>query len=74
MKGVVDSPDVSREEGTSGMVTGRKTLIFPSRGWRALDLREIWNYRELLDSRRAGHQGRYKQTALGVAWVILGPS
>lgn len=74
MKGVVDSPDVSREEGTSGMVTGRKTLISPSRGWRALDLREIWNYRELLWI-LAGRdiKVRYKQTALGVAWVILRP-
>jgi lipopolysaccharide transport system permease protein len=48
--------------------------IQPSAGWRALNLRELWRYRELLffltlrDIRL-----RYKQTALGVAWVILQP-
>jgi lipopolysaccharide transport system permease protein len=74
MKEVVESPVVSREEGTSGVVTGRKTVISPSRGWRALDLREIWNYRELLwILTERDIKVRYKQTALGVVWVILRP-
>lgn len=43
-------------------------------GWRALNLRELWQYRELLlflawrDVKL-----RYKQTALGVAWAIIQP-
>lgn len=50
------------------------TRIRPSGGWRALDLAELWRYRELLffltlrDVRL-----RYKQTALGVAWAVLQP-
>ena len=44
------------------------------RGWAALDLREVWNFRDLLFS-LAGRdlKLRYKQTALGVVWVILQP-
>jgi lipopolysaccharide transport system permease protein len=56
------------------MAKGRKTLISPSRGWRALDLREIWSYRDLLWVLTGRDiKVRYKQTALGVAWVILRP-
>jgi lipopolysaccharide transport system permease protein len=48
--------------------------IRPSRGWRALDLREIWHYRELLWFLTwRDIQVRYKQTALGVAWAVLQP-
>jgi len=52
----------------------RMTVIRPGGRWAALDLRELWDYRELLyfliwrDVKI-----RYKQTALGVAWVILQP-
>jgi len=48
--------------------------IEPPRGWFHLRLKELWEYRELLyffvwrDVKI-----RYKQTAIGVAWVILQP-
>ena len=48
--------------------------IEPPRGWFSLRLREIWNYRELLyffvwrDVKV-----RYKQTAIGILWVVLQP-
>lgn len=48
--------------------------IAPPRGWFELDLPEIWRYRELLyffvwkDLKV-----RYKQTAIGVVWVVLQP-
>lgn len=48
--------------------------IRPSRGWAALNLRELWEYRELLyffiwrDVKV-----RYKQTVLGAAWAVLQP-
>jgi lipopolysaccharide transport system permease protein len=48
--------------------------IEPPRGWLELRLREVWDYRELLyflvwrDVKI-----RYKQTAIGVLWVILQP-
>ena len=50
------------------------TRIRPSRGWVALGLGELWEYRELLwflvwrDVKV-----RYKQTALGAGWAILQP-
>src|SRR3569833_1615311 len=50
------------------------TVIEPSHGWRALDWRELWRYRELayfLAWRDV--KVRYKQFLLGVAWVVLQP-
>ena len=48
--------------------------LAPARRWRAIDLPELWRYREL-----AGFLAlrdirvRYKQTALGAAWAIIQP-
>lgn len=48
--------------------------IRPSAGWRALSLSEIWRYRELLFFLTwRDIKLRYKQTALGVAWVVIQP-
>jgi len=48
--------------------------IEPSRGWAALDLGELWRYRELLYFLVwRDVKVRYKQTALGAAWAILQP-
>ena len=50
------------------------TFIRPSRGWRAIDLRELWQYRELLWFLTLRDiKLRYKQTALGVAWAVIQP-
>jgi lipopolysaccharide transport system permease protein len=50
------------------------TVIEPIRGWRSLDLREIWAYRELLFVLTMRDiKVRYKQTVLGAAWAILQP-
>ena len=50
------------------------TRIRPSRGWRAIDLREVWQYRELLWFLTLRDvKLRYKQTALGVAWAVFQP-
>ena len=49
-------------------------LIQPTRGLAALRLRDIWHYRELLFFLAwRDIKVRYKQTALGVAWVLLQP-
>ena len=49
-------------------------LIQPSGGWRALDLRELWRFRELVYFLALRDvKVRYRQTALGVAWVLLQP-
>ncbi|HEY1293739.1 MAG TPA: ABC transporter permease [Chloroflexota bacterium] len=48
--------------------------IQATHGWRALDLVELWRYRELafiLALRDV--QVRYRQTALGIAWALLQP-
>lgn len=48
--------------------------IRPSRGWSALKLRDVWEYRELLYFLVwRDVKVRYKQTALGVMWVVLQP-
>jgi lipopolysaccharide transport system permease protein len=49
-------------------------IIEPRHGWAALNLRELWSYRDLLlilGSRDI--KLRYKQTILGVIWVVLQP-
>ncbi|CAN5641507.1 ABC transporter permease [soil metagenome] len=50
------------------------TIIRPSRGWRALDLRELWEFRELLYFLVwRDIKVRYKQTALGASWAVIQP-
>jgi len=48
--------------------------IRPTKGWAALNLRELWNYRDLLwilDERNI--KVIYKQTALGMTWIAFQP-
>jgi len=50
------------------------TVIEPARGWRALNFRELWAYRELfLVLVQRDIKVRYKQTVLGVLWAVLQP-
>src|SRR6478672_10893588 len=51
-----------------------RTVIEKNSQWSALNLKEIWAYRDLLIT-LAGRDVklRYKQTALGIVWVILQP-
>jgi lipopolysaccharide transport system permease protein len=50
------------------------TTIRPSRGWSIVDPGEIWKFRGLLVAFAIRDiKLRYRQTALGVAWVILQP-
>src|SRR5687768_17254578 len=49
-------------------------VIQPGSAWSALNLRELWAYRELLFFLTwRDVKVRYKQTALGVAWAIMQP-
>jgi lipopolysaccharide transport system permease protein len=51
-----------------------KSTIRPSRGWSAINFREIWQYRELLYFLVwRDVKVRYKQTALGALWAIIQP-
>ncbi len=52
----------------------KETIIKPSRGWVAVDFKELWHFRELLFALVARDIAvRYKQTLLGVAWAVLQP-
>jgi len=49
-------------------------VIEPSRRWQIINFKELWEYRELLFILALREvQLRYRQTFLGVAWVILQP-
>jgi lipopolysaccharide transport system permease protein len=50
------------------------TALVPSRGWAWPDFGEVWRFRELLVTFTIRDlKVRYKQTALGVAWIVLQP-
>lgn len=55
--------------------TGRATTIIePKPGWKWIDLRDLWQYRELLYFLAwRDVKVRYKQTSLGAAWALLQP-
>lgn len=60
----------------SASVSGHQhvTVIEPARGWRMLDWRELWAYRELLwVLTMRDIKVRYKQTVLGAGWAIIRP-
>ena len=49
-------------------------IIEPSRGWRSLRLRDLWECRELLYFLIwRDVKVRYKQAAIGVAWAVIQP-
>lgn len=49
-------------------------VIQPTSGWRAIDLRELWAYRELLFIFAwRDLKVRYRQTVLGAVWVMGQP-
>jgi len=56
------------------MSASEPLVLKPASGWQALNLRDVWRYRELLlffvwrDIKV-----RYKQTVLGVMWVLIRP-
>lgn len=50
------------------------TIIERKPGWKFVDLRELWQYRELLYFLTwRDVKVRYKQTVLGAAWAVLQP-
>jgi lipopolysaccharide transport system permease protein len=50
------------------------TTIRPSKGWSVVDPGEVWKFRGLLAAFAIRDiKLRYRQTALGVAWVVLQP-
>ncbi|MGD9305660.1 MAG: ABC transporter permease, partial [Desulfobacterales bacterium] len=50
------------------------TVIEAKKGWVSIDLRQIWNYRELFYFlTKRDIKVRYKQTVLGGLWAIIQP-
>lgn len=61
------------EQSTSS-INETVTFIRPAHGWLPLQLRELWEYRDLLYFLVwRDIKVRYTQTALGVAWAVLQP-
>ena len=61
---------------TSIPSTSQEEIIYlrPSRGWTAVNLLDVWRYRELVYFLIwRDIKVRYKQTALGAAWAIIQP-
>lgn len=67
--------DLQAMTSTSGSPNLTPVLIIrPSKGWISLRLRDIWEFRELLYFLVwRDLKVRYKQTILGVVWVVLQP-
>ncbi|MDK2979868.1 MAG: lipopolysaccharide transport system permease protein [Chloroflexota bacterium] len=64
----------SLEKQSAAHSDARKVVIRPTGGWAALDLRDLWIYRELVYFMTwRDLKVRYKQTLLGAAWAILQP-
>jgi lipopolysaccharide transport system permease protein len=64
----------NQHETVAGLPDEPLVVIEPNNGWSALDLRDLWAFRELLYFLTwRDVKVRYKQTELGVAWAIIQP-
>jgi lipopolysaccharide transport system permease protein len=49
-------------------------MIRPERGWIPINVRELWQYRELfLTYAKRDIQVRYRQTVIGMGWAVVQP-
>ena len=62
-------------KGSNRSLFNRDVIVLePKRGWASLELRQLWDYRELLFFLTwRDILLRYKQAVLGIAWAILQP-
>jgi len=75
ISGVERPPEISAEVAPIDSAELNETVIRPPGGWQLVNVRELWQFRELgffLAWRDV--KVRYKQTVLGVAWAILQPA
>lgn len=73
---IAESPALAQPAGAGERPRPEKPLlrIRPSRGWQWLDLRTLWTFRELLlNFAWRDVKVRYKQTVLGLTWVVIQP-
>jgi lipopolysaccharide transport system permease protein len=74
-KNIYDNNQQNLETEFSRTTENLTIKIKPSNSWAAIDLKELWHYRELfylLVWRDL--KVRYKQTVLGVIWAVLQPA
>jgi lipopolysaccharide transport system permease protein len=74
MKNALSDRTTPPTDRTAGLSPVPVKVIQPTRGWRMLDVGELWKYKDLLGvlvSRDI--KVRYQQSVFGVAWVILRP-
>lgn len=71
----ISTPEITESDERGGApIEPPLTRIAPSGGWKLLDVRELWRYRELLFFLIwRDVKVRYRQTLLGVAWAVLQP-
>lgn len=51
-----------------------KVVIEPSKGWKLVDFKELWRYKDLLYFLTVrGIKARYAQSILGIGWAIIQP-
>jgi lipopolysaccharide transport system permease protein len=63
------------EENGAAVLDLPETIVAPTRGWRLVNVRELWRFRELIYFLAwRDVKVRYKQTVLGAAWAILQPA
>jgi lipopolysaccharide transport system permease protein len=69
------NPPVSDQKNPPQEAVATRVHVIESRsGWRVFDLLEIWRYREVLYFLTwRDIKVRYKQSVLGVAWVLIQP-
>ena len=68
------SPEIPGDRAARGAALPTPLIIQPTGSWAALNLGDVWAHRELLYFLVwRDLKVRYKQTALGVAWVLLQP-
>ncbi len=68
------TPSALADRGAGESAEPARTVIEPPRGWQLINVRELWEFRELvyfLTWRDV--KVRYKQTVLGAAWALLQP-
>ncbi len=69
----MDTTRIQQDNGIAEQ-TEWTTIIRPSKGWVALKLNELWEYRDLVFFLTwRDISVRYKQTALGASWAIIQP-
>ena len=74
-----EAPSTTIESSTSSSIVPPETgdfthVIEPKSGWRAIDLGEIWEYRDLLYFLVwRDVKVRYAQSVLGIGWAVIQP-